>query len=46
MKQTGLENAVFFGCDGTFGAEFIEKTGANGEGAYSASVIPPESKPK
>lgn len=46
MKQTGLENAVFFGCDGTFGAEFVEKTGANGEGAYSASVIPPESEAK
>ena len=46
MKQTGLENAVFFGCDGTFGSEFIEKTGANGEGAYSASVIPPESQAK
>lgn len=46
MKQTGLENAVFFGCDGTFGAEFIEKTGLNGEGAYSASVIPPESEAK
>lgn len=46
MKQTGLENAVFFGCDGTFGAEFIEKAGANAEGAYSASVIPPESEAK
>jgi branched-chain amino acid transport system substrate-binding protein len=46
MKQTGLENAVFFGCDGTFGAEFIEKGGANAEGAYAASVIPPESEAK
>jgi len=46
MKQTGLENAVFFGCDGTFGAEFIEKTGANGEGAYAASLIPPDSDAK
>ena len=46
MKQSGLENVVFFGCDGTFGSEFIEKTGLNGEGAYSASVIPPESEAK
>jgi branched-chain amino acid transport system substrate-binding protein len=46
MKQSGLENAVFFGCDGTFGAEFVEKTGANGEGAYAASLIPPESAEK
>ncbi|OJX38322.1 MAG: hypothetical protein BGO78_09975 [Chloroflexi bacterium 44-23] len=46
MKQTGLENAVFFGCDGTFGAEFIEKSGANGEGAYAASLIPPDSDAK
>ncbi len=46
MKQSGLEKAVFFGCDGTFGAEFIEKTGANGEGAYAASLIPPDSEAK
>jgi len=46
MKQTGLENAIFFGCDGTFGAEFIDKAGANAEGAYSASLIPPESAAK
>ncbi len=46
MKQSGLENAVFFGCDGTFGAEFVEKTGANGEGAYAASLIPPKSDAK
>ncbi len=46
MKQSGLENVVFFGCDGTFGTEYIKKTGANGEGAYAASVIPPESVAK
>ncbi|MBU3928526.1 MAG: branched-chain amino acid ABC transporter substrate-binding protein, partial [Bacteroidetes bacterium] len=46
MKQSGLANAVFFGCDGTFGAEFVEKTGANGNGAYAASLIPPESAAK
>jgi len=46
MKQTGLEDAIFFGCDGTFGAEFIEKTGENGEGAYAASLVPPASDAK
>ncbi len=46
MDQSGLADAVFFGCDGTFGSEFIEKTGASGEGAYAASVIPPESQEK
>ena len=25
MKQTGLENAKFFGCDGVYGADFITK---------------------
>jgi branched-chain amino acid transport system substrate-binding protein len=46
MKQSGLENVVFFGCDGTYGSEFVDKTGANGEGAYAASLIPPESEAK
>lgn len=46
MDQSGLADAVFFGCDGTFGSEFIEKTGDSGEGAYAASVIPPESQAK
>jgi len=40
MKTTGLENAIFFGCDGTYGADFLTRTGANGEGAY-ASIAPP-----
>ncbi|HCS39637.1 MAG: branched-chain amino acid ABC transporter substrate-binding protein [Anaerolineaceae bacterium] len=40
MKTTGLENALFFGCDGTYGADFLTRTGANGEGAY-ASIAPP-----
>lgn len=39
MKTTGLENAKFFGCDGTYGADFLTRTGANGEGAY-ASIAP------
>jgi branched-chain amino acid transport system substrate-binding protein len=46
MKQTGLENAVFFGCDGTYGADFLAKTGKNGEGAYAVSLTPPDSPDK
>lgn len=41
MKTSGLEKAVFFGDDGTFGQDFLDRTGANGEGAYSTSLIPP-----
>jgi len=40
MKSTGLEDAVFFGCDGTFGADFLTRTGANGEGAFAVSLTP------
>ncbi len=46
MAQSGLGDAIFFGCDGTFGKEFLEKTGANGEGAYAASLVPPDSPAK
>lgn len=46
MKQTGLENATFFGCDGTFGQDFLDKTGKNGEGAYAVSLTPPDSPEK
>jgi len=40
MKQAGLEGVTFFGDDGTFGQDFLDRTGANGEGAYSTSLIP------
>ncbi len=46
MKTTGLENAVFFGCDGTFGKDFLDRTGANGEGAFAVSLTPPDSPAK
>ena len=46
MAQSGLGDAIFFGCDGTFGKEFLEKTGENGEGAYAASLVPPDSPAK
>ena len=38
--QSGLEGVVFFGCDGTYGADFIDRTGANGEGAYAVALVP------
>jgi branched-chain amino acid transport system substrate-binding protein len=44
MKQSGLEGVTFFGDDGTFGQDFLDRTGANGEGAYSTSLIPPASE--
>jgi branched-chain amino acid transport system substrate-binding protein len=44
MKQSGLEGVIFFGDDGTFGQDFLDRTGANGEGAYSTSLIPPASE--
>ncbi len=40
MKQAGLDGVTFFGDDGTFGQDFLDRTGANGEGAYSTSLIP------
>ncbi len=43
MKQAGLTGVIFFGDDGTFGQDFLDRTGANGEGAYSTSLIPPAS---
>jgi branched-chain amino acid transport system substrate-binding protein len=46
MKQAGLEGVTFFGDDGTFGQDFLDRTGANGEGAYSTSLIPPASEAK
>lgn len=41
MKSIGLEDAVFFGCDGTFGADFLSLTGENGEGSYHATPKEP-----
>jgi branched-chain amino acid transport system substrate-binding protein len=46
MKQTGLEGVTFFGDDGTFGQDFLDRTGANGEGAYATSLIPATSDAK
>ena len=46
MKQAGLDGVVFFGDDGTFGQDFLDRTGANGEGAYATSLIPAGSDAK
>jgi branched-chain amino acid transport system substrate-binding protein len=46
MKQTGLEKALFFGCDGTYGEDFLNRVGANGEGAYAVSLTPSDSPEK
>lgn len=40
MAQSGLTDVVFFGCDGTYGADFIDRGGANSEGAYAVALIP------
>ena len=46
MKTAGLTGVAFFGCDGTFGEDFLQRTGANGEGAYSTSLFPAGSTAK
>jgi branched-chain amino acid transport system substrate-binding protein len=46
MKTTGLENAVFFGCDGTFGTDFLNRAGANAEGSYHATPRTPPATPE
>ncbi len=46
LKQSGLGDVIFFGDDGTFGQDFLDRTGANGEGAYATSLIPASSPAK
>jgi branched-chain amino acid transport system substrate-binding protein len=46
MKQTGLTNTILFGDDGTFGNDYLTRTGANGEGSYATALIPPSSPAK
>jgi len=43
MAAAGLEGVTFFGCDGTYGANFIDLAGDAAEGAYSTNVPIPES---
>jgi len=42
--QSGLEGVTFFGCDGTYGEDFITRSGANGEGAYAVALVPAASE--
>lgn len=44
MKQSGLEGTIFFGDDGTYGTDFIDRTKENGEGTYATSLVPPGSE--
>ena len=46
MKTSGMEDVVFFGCDGTFGVDYLSRTGANGEGTYHATPRTPPETPK
>jgi len=41
MKATGLQDATFFGCDGTWGADFLENAGANAEGSIHGNTRKP-----
>lgn len=43
MKQSGLTKTIFFGCDGTYGADFITRAAKNAEGAYAVTLEPPSS---
>jgi branched-chain amino acid transport system substrate-binding protein len=44
MKPAGFTDTLFFGDDGTYGTDFIDRTGANGEGTYATSLVPPASE--
>jgi len=46
MKQSGLDGVIFFGDDGTFGQDFLDRTAANSEGTYSTSLVPSASEAK
>jgi branched-chain amino acid transport system substrate-binding protein len=43
MAGAGLEGAKFFGCDGTYGANYIDLSGDASEGTFSTYVPIPES---
>jgi len=44
MPTAGLGDAIFFSDDGTYGVDFLNLAGANAEGAYATSLVPPESE--
>ena len=42
MAGAGMGDALFFGCDGTYGANYLDLSGSASEGSYSTYVpIPP-----
>jgi branched-chain amino acid transport system substrate-binding protein len=43
MAGAGLEDVIFFGCDSTYGADYIDLAGAAAEGTFSTWVPIPES---
>ena len=43
MPGAGLEGVLLFGCDGTYGANFVDLAGDAAEGAFSTFVPIPES---
>jgi branched-chain amino acid transport system substrate-binding protein len=43
LERAGMKGVKFFGCDGTYGEDFLNLTKANGEGAFSTYVPIPES---
>jgi branched-chain amino acid transport system substrate-binding protein len=44
MAAAGLEDALFFGCDGTYGVNYIDLAGDASEGTFSTYVPIPESE--
>jgi len=43
MAAAGLEGVLFFGCDGTYGANYLDLSGDAAEGTFSTYVPIPES---
>jgi len=43
MAAAGMQDALFFGCDGTYGANYLNLAGSAAEGTYSTYVPIPES---
>jgi branched-chain amino acid transport system substrate-binding protein len=46
MEVAGLTDTIFFSDDGTYGQNFIDLAGADAEGVYATSLIPPASAAK
>ncbi|OGO06743.1 MAG: hypothetical protein A2Y73_08470 [Chloroflexi bacterium RBG_13_56_8] len=44
MAAAGLDGVLFFGCDGTYGVNYLDLAGAAAEGTFSTYVPIPESQ--